>query len=148
MTKKKGSKKTDGETGQADARNGVIQTQAPFLVIASPLEGEFVGLTFNVRGFAHVEDPSLLSLLVQSHNNGRYYLQGEVTATPEADNGFIWDADCQFGDPDAPGFSYTVVAVYGAQLSLKSFDAIPDGLTQSNSVQVIRSAVLRQSFEK
>jgi hypothetical protein len=135
--RKKGSKKTsDAAAAQADAPHPF-----PFLLIASPIDGEDVGLTFSVRGFAQVEDPSLLSLLVQSHNNGRYYLQGAVRATPEGDNGFIWHADCQFGDPDKPGFDYSVVAVYGAALSLKSFDAIPDGLTASNRVEVTRPGV-------
>ncbi len=112
--------------------NGEDSMNNPFpkIVIASPLNGEHVGLIENVRGCAEVEFPELLSLLVQS-NNGLWYLQG----MPQVKDG-IWNADAQFGNPNSPPHDYKIVAVYGAQLTLKSYDSIPDGLWQSNVVTV------------
>jgi len=106
----------------------------PTVVIVSPLEGENVGLTANVRGFGDIDDPSLLQLLVQSVLNGRWYLQGDI-----AFKGNIWNSDCQFGDPAHPGNEYRIVAVYGSPLSLKYYDKIPNGLIQSNIVTVRRT---------
>jgi hypothetical protein len=107
----------------------------PKIVIVTPMKAETVGLFASVRGFASIENPAALEVLVQSLQDGRYYLQRHADVRVE---GEAWSAYCQFGNLDAPGNEYNIVAVYGSPLELKSYDHIPEGLIVSNIVNVRR----------
>jgi len=125
-----------GDTAVVDAAAAPSQIEPhpfPVLKICSPLQRESVTLTVNVRGYANVDDASLLTLLVRS-SNGKLYPQGTVSL-----EGDIWNADAQFGNPNDPGREYGLILVYGAVLSLKSYPEIPDGLDQSNEITVKRT---------
>lgn len=121
--------------GKADSTPIRIIHTKPKIVIASPVDGESVGLFASVRGFASIENPAALELLVQSQVDNLWYLQRKAEVRVD---GEVWSAYCQFGDLGRPGNEYRIVAVYGSPLELQTYSDIPDGLIQSNIVTVRR----------
>jgi hypothetical protein len=127
-----------GESNQSEVSGKSVQVEQAKakILIATPIEGEAVGLHQYVRGYVFPPNSDLQVLVYAG--DGRWYLQPDVEV-----EGYRWSVECQFGNKQSrDGGTYKLIAALGDQLTEERYKTLPEGLIQSNLVKVRRLAEL------